>query len=218
MKNNYKFIKAAAVGLLIAVSAFAASGTRYMAQPGVSKVKIEGTSTVHDWIMEGQLIGGHIELAPGIEFDPSKETIVGWEPGRTNNITATVVIPVRSVKSGKNSMDEVMQEAMKEKQHPRITFRLAEMEPVTPREPGQPFAFTAKGDLTVSGVTKRIAMPVTIEPVAPGKLKVSGKADLLMTDFGISPPAPKLALGFLKTGDKVTVSFEWVTRKAAAKS
>jgi hypothetical protein len=37
-------------------------------------------------------------------------------------------------------------------------------------------------------------------------LKVTGKADLLMTDYGIAPP--KAMLGMLKTNPKVTATFE----------
>jgi hypothetical protein len=32
-----------------------------------------------------------------------------------------------------------------------------------------------------------------------------------MTDFKIEPPAPKIALGAIKTGDEITISFEWMT-------
>jgi hypothetical protein len=35
-----------------------------------------------------------------------------------------------------------------------------------------------------------------------------------MTDFRIEPPAPKIALGVVKTGDEVKLSFEWVVAEA----
>jgi hypothetical protein len=34
-----------------------------------------------------------------------------------------------------------------------------------------------------------------------------------MTDFGIEPPAPKIALGAITTGDDIKFSFEWVVAK-----
>ena len=39
-----------------------------------------------------------------------------------------------------------------------------------------------------------------------------------MTDFKIDPPAPKIALGLIKTGDDVKLIFEWMLapRKAPA--
>jgi hypothetical protein len=48
-------------------------------------------------------------------------------------------------------------------------------------------------------------------------LKFSGTTALKMTDFGIQPPAPSLALGLIKTGDDVKITFEWLTAKAAPK-
>jgi len=35
-----------------------------------------------------------------------------------------------------------------------------------------------------------------------------------MTDHGIKPPSPALAMGLIKTGDDVKVSLEWVLAKA----
>ena len=39
-----------------------------------------------------------------------------------------------------------------------------------------------------------------------------------MTSYKVDPPAPKLALGLIKTGDDVKLVFEWVLaqRKAPA--
>ena len=62
-----------------------------------------------------------------------------------------------------------------------------------------------------------LAMLVTVTHVDGGKLKVSGKTPLKMTDFGIKPPAPAVGLGLIKTGDEVKISFEWVMKKAEAK-
>ena len=47
------------------------------------------------------------------------------------------------------------------------------------------------------------------------KLKVIGTTALKMTDFGISPPAPDIGLGLIKTGDDVKLTFEWVTEQKA---
>ena len=45
------------------------------------------------------------------------------------------------------------------------------------------------------------------------KLKGSGKAKLKMSQCGVSPPSPKIALGLIKTGDEVTVEFDWFVAK-----
>jgi hypothetical protein len=50
------------------------------------------------------------------------------------------------------------------------------------------------------------------------KLKVSGKTKVKMTDFKIEPPAPKIALGAIKTADDVTLTFDWIAMQAAPKA
>jgi hypothetical protein len=39
-----------------------------------------------------------------------------------------------------------------------------------------------------------------------------------MTDFKIDPPAPKIALGMIKTGDDVKLIFEWMVAQKPASS
>ena len=53
-------------------------------------------------------------------------------------------------------------------------------------------------------------MPVFVVPLGKGKLKISGGISLKMTSFKIDPPAPKLALGLIKTGDGVRIRFDWM--------
>ena len=84
-----------------------------------------------------------------------------------------------------------------------------------PKSANGPAEFDTTGDLTISGVKKSIQMPVTIERTDGGKLKISGAIALKMTDFKIEPPAPKIAMGLIKTGDDVKLTLEWVLAKAA---
>ncbi|MBI3191595.1 MAG: YceI family protein, partial [Pedosphaera parvula] len=116
----------------------------------------------------------------------------------------------RSLKSGKTLMDTVMPDTMHMEQNPKIDFMLTELVLRDPPKAGEPLRLNAKGDLTVAGVKKAIAMPVTMEQIAEGKLKVMGSVPLKMTDFGMKPPAPKIAAGMIKTGDDVKIGFTWV--------
>jgi len=97
----------------------AESWTRYTAEPTGSKVKVEGTSTIHDWTVESKLVGGVIELDPSFDFEKPR-------PGKVSARVA-VLIPVRQLKSDKTAMDTVMYDAMKEKEHPRINYHLTQM-------------------------------------------------------------------------------------------
>jgi polyisoprenoid-binding protein YceI len=70
--------------------------------------------------------------------------------------------------------------------------------------------FEASGDLAVAGVTNKITMPVKVTPMPGNLVKISGTADIKMTQFKITPPAPALAGGLIKTGDDVKLMFDWM--------
>lgn len=181
----------------------AADVVRYEGQPSGSKVRIDGTSTIHDWTVESHLIGGAMEL--DANFPQNLAEAIKVTP-KVNS-----VILVRSLKSGKTAMDDIMHTSMKQKEHPKIEYKLLELslkEP--PASPGAAMKFNSKGTLTVAGVTRTNAMVVTMQPMAGDKLKVTGSTDLKMTEFGIKPPTQ---LGVFKTGDEVKISFEWMTAK-----
>ena len=113
--------------------------------------------------------------------------------------------------SGGKRMDAVMQEHMKFAQFKTIDYKVLELTP----KAGAAGQYEAKGALTVAGVTRTNAMPVTIERVDK-KLKVTGTASLKMTDHGIKPPAPDIAgISLIRTGDDVKLKFEWVTEPKA---
>jgi hypothetical protein len=68
-------------------------------------------------------------------------------------------------------------------------------------------------------VTQTNAFDVVMQKVESNKIKVSGTSKVKMTDFKIEPPAPKIALGAIKTSPDVTLTFEWLTQqKPAAKA
>jgi polyisoprenoid-binding protein YceI len=208
MKKYLLLSSRAALGLavfLAAGSLRAADMVKYESKPG-SEVKIDGTSNIHDWTVKGQIISGFIEVSP--EFDKDLKSV---SPAPK----VEVAIPVRSLKSGNKKMDEVMQEHMNMKANPKIEYKLTGLKLKTePKTPNGPAEFVSTGDLTIMGTKKPIEMPVTFERVEGGKLRIKGSIPIKMTDFGIKPPAPALAMGLIKTGDDVTVAIDWVVEKA----
>ena len=187
----------------------AADALRFDAQPG-SKVTIDGTSTVHDWKVESRIVGGFIELDPSFESDATLKS--AKTPAKVE-----VTITVRSLKSGKKLMDSVMHDAMKAAAHPNIVYKLQSMTPKGTASASGPIEFDTQGTLAVAGVTKTNSMAVKMEKIEAGKLKFTGTTSVKMTDFGIQPPSPTGTFGLIKTGDDVTINFEWLAAKAAAK-
>lgn len=175
-----------------------------------SSLSIDGTSTVHDWSVSTKLMSGTIEFDTNFPLDPAAEKIeeIIVQP------KVEVSIPVRSIKSGQTRMDEVMHATMKRDEHPDATYKLVSLKASeTPRKSGDPLQFDSTGILTVAGATKLVKFPVSFKNEADGKLKISGRTTVKMTDFGMKPPAPKVALGFIKTGDEVDIKFEWIAKK-----
>lgn len=193
-----------------------AQTTKYYARSG-SKMRMEGTSTIHDWQVEGTLIGGYLEVGPKFPVEPGQDVAPG--PVEAH---AEPFIMVRSLKSiekdGKpysDRMDEVMYEHLRATSNPKIAFHLTEMTlKEAPKTKDAPYVFEAKGQLAVAGVTNAVTMPVNVLPLGDKKLKVSGKTTLKMTDFKVEPPNP-LGLG-IKTGDEIKIMFDWMVGQRAA--
>jgi RNA polymerase sigma factor (sigma-70 family) len=186
---------------------------RLIAKSG-SRVRIEGTSNIHDWQVESPFIGGFLEAGPGFPVAPDQTLEPGPVPAQ-----AEVFIQVRSLKSVEKDgrpysdrMDEIMWDSLREQQNKRIRYRSIEMtfKGVTNRNEVPQYEFDSRGELTVAGITNEITMPVFVLPLGDGKLKISGGISLKMTSFQIDPPAPKIAVGLIKTGDDVRIQFEWV--------
>ena len=199
--------------LLASVSLPAAEQmTAYAARAG-SKMRIEGTSNIHDWQVENPFISGSLEVGPGFPTEPGQAATPGPVSAK-----AEVFIPVRSLKSiekdGKpysDKMDEIMWEHLREPTNKRIVYRLTELKlKEAPKAKDAPYVFDAKGDLTVAGVTNKIAMVVNVLPLADKRLEITGSTTLKMTSFKVDPPAPKIALGLIKTGDDVKLIFKWM--------
>ncbi len=199
MKTNLFLLagKLAPLVLLTLPLCAAENRVRYDALPAGSKAKVDGTSTIHDWTVD------HMEFDSGFNLDQPA-------PGKVN-AHCVVTIPVRQLKSDSTKMDSVMYEHIKQKDYPRIEYRLTEMTlKEAPKTPDAPFLFDTKGELAVAGVTNKVQMPVAMTRVGKDKLKFTGSTSVKMTTFGIQPPT---LVGILSTGDDVKISFEWLAAK-----
>jgi polyisoprenoid-binding protein YceI len=178
---------------------------RYDAQPVGNKMIIEGTANIHDWKMESVLIGGYLEA--DAKFPESALADAAAAKPLVN-----VYMPVRSFKSGNSTMDARMQKEMKEPQFKRIEYKLIELKPNSASGATGALKFDATGTLSIAGKTRTNTMPVSIEKLADGKLKVTGSTGFKMSEYGIDPPS---LLGVFTTGDEVKLKFEWLSAPKA---
>jgi len=176
-----------------------------------SKMRIEGTSTIHDWQVESSLIGGVLEVDGNFPIEPGQTA----KPG-TKDARADPSVMVRSLKSVDTSgrpfsdkMDEVMYERLRAEENPKILCHLTELTLKEPaKKPKFPYLFEAKGDLVIAGVTNQVTVPVNVLPLGGRKLKISGTFKVKMTDYEIDTSMAS-DLG-IRVGDEVKLTFDWM--------
>jgi polyisoprenoid-binding protein YceI len=165
-----------------------------------ARVTIAGTSNIHEYTASTtkvRVTRAHLAAAvAGAEF---------WDnvlkPGAVDAFE--IAIPAATLTSPKDSLDKNMHKALKVEEHADITFRLVRFE----AKENAPGAARAIGVLNIAGVERDVALDITTKRTG-STLTVRGRVELLMTDYGITPP--KAMLGMLKTDPKVTVTFETV--------
>jgi polyisoprenoid-binding protein YceI len=104
-----------------------------------------------------------------------------------------------------NSMHNEVLESAK---YQKITFKSVSVGEV--KQAGNDnYSFVVNGDLTLHGVTKRIAIPVAATITAQ-QLKAAGKYTLKQTDYGIKPYSA--GGGTIKVKNEVVVNFNIVAK------
>lgn len=156
-----------------------------------SKLKVLGTSNVHDWEIEAKAMSGK-----------STMTIDAGDLKAIKSLDFAV--EVEQLKSGKSGMDENTFKALKSKTYKTINFKLVSVVKITETATGN-FTVETQGDLTIAGVTKRINQAFTVKIVGK-KAIFSGKTKIDMTVFEIKPPTA--LMGTIKTGKDVTIDFK----------
>lgn len=215
MRITGKKTIAAAVLIAAAAAAAQAGDALRLEASGASTMTIEGTSTLHDWKVQSGAIAGFVEIAPEFLSDPTLASVGALREGGQPPLVK-VTVPVKELRSTEGGrMDKVMLEALKSGKHPEVRYELERAVLAAGAAPAAgPFNLDTRGKLTVAGVTREIAMPVTVTRSTGGEVTVKGKTPLKMTDFGIDPP--KALMGTIKSGDAITVSFQWRLRPASA--
>jgi polyisoprenoid-binding protein YceI len=160
-----------------------------------AKITIAGTSNVHDYTATtSEARVTRVQIASGVAGATFWDDV--QKPGGLEAFDLTIT--AETLKSTKDGLDKNMYKALKTKENPRITFSLTRME-------GAAGALKATGMLRIAGVEREVTLP--LKTARKGEsLVVSGELDVLMTDYGITPP--KAMLGMVKADPKITITFE----------
>lgn len=156
-----------------------------------SKLTVFGTSNLHDWEIQAKAMSGKSTLA--IEASDLKAIK-----------SLDFAVEVEQLKSGKSGMDNNTFKALNSKTYKTINYKLVSVTKITEISAGN-FTVETQGDLTISGVTKRINQTFTVKIIGK-KAVFSGKTKIDMTVYGVKPPTA--LMGTIKTGKDVTVDFK----------
>jgi polyisoprenoid-binding protein YceI len=204
MKPRYLF---SAAGLTVALSMNAAAQSAILAPGPSSKLTVAGGSNVHGWTCSGGRFDAAIEMDAGSLSRPLGEV------GKPI-LKVVVNIPAKSLKCGKDKMDENMYKALKAEQFPTIKYELTSYTLDPSKTTATGFVALTEGELTVAGTTTKVEIPVVATRKDGGQFVGEGSLQMLMTDVGIKPPTA--LLGTMRTKNEITISFQVLLDKTVA--
>jgi polyisoprenoid-binding protein YceI len=198
---------ATAAALTAALSMDAAAQSTMLSAGPASKVTVSGGSNVHEWACTGT------RFDAAIEMDASSLSKPLGEVGKPI-MKVVVSIPTKSVKCGKDKMDENMYKALKADQFPTIQYELTTYTLDPAKTTANGFVALTEGELTVAGTTAKVSIPVIATRKEGGQFVGEGTLQMLMTDLGIKPPTA--LLGAMRTKNEITITFQVLLDKSVA--
>lgn len=188
-----KKVLALGVSLLLFIGAFAQ--VKYSNKNAASLV-VSGTSTLHDWDMKSAQ--GNCEATITLNAAGALTALNGLSFS-TNAL---------ELKSGKGAMDKNAYKALKTDKSPNITYTAATS---TVSGSGTDYVVKTNGKLTIAGATLDAEVIATCKVHPDKTVTVTGSKKISMKDFGMVPPS--FMMGTIKTGNDVTLKFDFTLSK-----
>lgn len=186
-KLFFTTILSISTGILFAQINYRASNT---------SIKMEGTSTLHDWHMTSQ------EGLSNVIFNFNGSSL-------TSIPSLTFTVQVETLKSGTKGLNKNAYKALNVEKFPTITFSSHQ---ASIRANGaNTYVVSAKGKLTISGVSKDVSLAVTCKVNSDLSVQANGSCNLKMSEYKVE--APSFMFGAMKTGDDVSIHFNALLKK-----
>lgn len=166
-----------------------------------TSITVSGTSNIHDWNMTSPALVCSAQMA----YDNSGSASI------LNVSKLEFSVAVKTLKSGKDKMDNKTYSALKANKYSIITYKLIS----ATASPFKKDAFNIQstGTLTIAGVTKQIEMTVACQVKPDGNIICVGTKKLKMTDYDVEPPTA--LFGTIASGNDITISFILDLKKSA---
>ncbi len=152
-----------------------------------SLLKVEGTSTIHDWEMEVEEMKGNIIVMQTDKLESLQSGEISFK--------------VNSLVSDHSLMNKKAYSALKENKHPVIKGKVLEI--YTENSLSK-----VKLELDIAGVKRIVTSDYKTSLLNTKQIKVQGEFDLQLSDFDIEPPVA--IMGTIKTGDAITITYSFL--------
>ena len=172
---------------LISVSGFS---QKYLLAEDQSSITVNGTSSLHDWVVEVQEFSGNIFL------------------DRDSNEISDLKIKIvsKSLKGPKKAMNRKIYNALKTDDFEEIIF-INKTSQIVERVNESETKLKLNGHLFLAGVKKPIQLLVSIKQRS-NNIIISGAIDINMLDYAIKPP--KALFGTIKVNEIVNIFFNTI--------
>ncbi len=196
MKNEFRKIVLLLIYLTGVSTILFAQANYKIAESKEIEMKLSGTSTLHDWVMNTNTVSGEAKF----------DFMEGSNSQLTSLESLSFSLIVQNLKSDSKGLDKNAYKALKTNKYKNIFYLLttAIISPISENK----YLLKTEGELTVAGVTKKIYMDVNCLINANGTITCNGKYKLNMTDYHVKPPS--FMFGAMKTGDAITLDFNMV--------
>lgn len=191
------FIMKIYLNKIIAIALFILTCSNWMAAQesklilGESKVKVFGTSNVHDWHIDGKMMSG-------------KGNFILTDGALKSIESLTFIVESEQLKSGNSIMDNNTNKALLTKKFKSINYKLTSVSRITLLSENN-YSVITEGDLMIAGTTKKITQLFNLK-IKDKKVTIQGKTKLNMTTYNVEPPTA--LMGTIKTGEEVVVDFK----------
>jgi len=163
-----------------------------------SDVVLSGRSNVNSWACRSEVFEATISKKVSIAY------VLNADDASITRISVTV--PVKSLKCGNGRMEQDLYEALAAARFPAIDYTLVSYEIDTSCITPIHFKAMTVGDITIAGVTRRVAIPISADRQPDGSVVGTGSLKLRMTDLGVKPPVA--LFGLIRAKNDIEVAFE----------
>ncbi len=176
--------------LALALASAASSQQTLSVDPSRSVVRFHLNHKLHQVAGRSSVVEGKAVVAPD------------------GKVLAMVRIPVASFDSGDTNRDAHMRETLDAGKHPFVVFKgLASL--IVPAAHGKPIPMRLEGELDFHGVTRPVAVPVSVEFKPDGSAVVKGRLKVSLEAHRIERPS----LLFVKVDDDCAIDFTLELRR-----